>query len=241
MSTLCPTAESVEGDKFPRWRWLYGQREFIFTTLTSICVDVNVMNMNARRAYDMTGRTAAAAQTAERITSTAMGLLKTEPVADITLNDIAAGAGVTVQTVLRRFGDRDSVFAAAIEGFALEVFAQRGRASSDDLDDAVTNLVDHYEQWGALVIKMISEQAASPALRATVEGGAEFHRDWCSRVFADSLAGLPRPDRMRRTAQLTAICDVRTWDLLRRQGRLSRAQTHQALVELLEPLTISTN
>lgn len=197
--------------------------------------------MKYPRTYDMTSRAAAAAQTAERITSTAMTLLQTEPVADITLGDIAAGSDVTVQTVLRRFGDRDSVFAAAIEGFARDVFAQRGRASADDLGDAVTNLVDHYERWGALVIKMISEQTASPALRATVEGGAEYHRDWCTRVFGAALAGLPRADRQRRAAQINAICDVRTWDMLRRQSRLSRAQTHRALVELLEPLMIKTN
>jgi AcrR family transcriptional regulator len=197
--------------------------------------------MKSPRAYDMTGRAATAAQTAERITATAMRLLETEPVAGITLNDIAAGAGVTVQTVLRRFGDRDSVLAAAIAGFAREVFAQRGRARADDLDDAVANLVDHYERWGALVIKMITEQAASPALRATVEGGAEYHRDWCINVFANSLSGLGRADRNRRTAQITAICDVRTWDLLRRRSGLSRAQTHKALVELLEPLTLATN
>jgi AcrR family transcriptional regulator len=202
--------------------------------------DVNVMQMNSSRTYDMTSRAATAAQTAERITSTAMGLLETEVVADITLADIAAGAGVTVQTVLRRFGNRDAVFAAAIEGFAREVFAHRAAASSKDVDGAVTNLVDHYERWGPLVLKMIAEQGASPALRATVEGGAQYHRDWCARVFADSLTGLPRGERARRAAQFIAICDVRTWDLLRRQGRLNRAQTHKALLEMLLPLTVST-
>jgi AcrR family transcriptional regulator len=212
----------------------------MFISVTSIAIGVKVTNMKYPRSYDMTARAVAAAQTAERITSTAMRLLQTEAVADITLNDIADGAGVTVQTVLRRFGDRDSVFAAAIEGFARDVFAQRGRASSNDIDDIVTNLVEHYERWGALVIKMITEQAGAPALRATVEGGAQYHQDWCLRVFAGSLVGLPRADRMRRAAQLTAICDVRTWDLLRRQGRLSREQTHRALLELLEPLTRST-
>lgn len=197
--------------------------------------------MKSQRGYDMTGRAAAAAQTAERITSTTMGLLETVAVTDITLSDIAAGAGVTVQTVLRRFGDRDSVFAAAVEGFAREVFAQRGQASAGDLSAAVTNLLDHYERWGALVIKMITEQAASPALRATVEGGSKYHRDWCLTVFADSLSGLPRGERARRAAQLTAICDVRTWDLLRRQAGLSRAQTHTAILEILRPLTISAD
>ena len=192
--------------------------------------------MKARRSYDMTSRSAAAAETADRIVAAAMTLLESVPITDITLGDIAANAGVTVQTVLRRFGDRDSVFAAAIERFAREVFAQRGAAEPGDPAAAVTNLIDHYERSGALVLKMIAAQGASPALGAMVAGGAAYHRDWCARVFAASLTDLTRTARARRLAQITAVCDVRTWQLLRHDGSLSRAQTHTAILELLEPL-----
>jgi AcrR family transcriptional regulator len=192
--------------------------------------------MKVRRSYDMTTRSIAAAETAERIVAATMTLLESTPITDITLGDVAANADVTIQTVLRRFGDRDSVFAAAIERFAREVFAQRGAAEPGDTTAAVTNLLDHYERFGSLVLKMIAQQGASPALRAMVEGGAEYHRDWCARVFAASLTDLTRAQRARRLAQFTAVCDVRTWHLLRHDGSLSRAQTHTALLELLEPL-----
>ncbi|TPG25221.1 TetR/AcrR family transcriptional regulator [Mycolicibacterium hodleri] len=196
--------------------------------------------MNSPRAYDMTARSAAAARTAERIVLTTMEFLETVPTAEITLKDVAAGSSVTVQTVLRRFGDRDSLLSAAIERFAREVFAHRGQATSADVEDAVTNLVDHYERWGRLVMKLITEQSCSPVLQATVQGGAEYHREWCARVFATALSDLTGAARARRIAQLVAVCDVRTWDLLRQQGGLSRAQTRTALLEMLEPLTMPT-
>ncbi|HZQ31954.1 MAG TPA: hypothetical protein VFB19_09480 [Mycobacterium sp.] len=41
---------------------------------------------------------------------------------------MADRAGVTVQTVLRRFGDKDSLFATAVARFFEEVRAQRGQA-----------------------------------------------------------------------------------------------------------------
>jgi hypothetical protein len=37
-------------------------------------------------------------------------------------------------------------------------------------------------------------------------------------------------------AQLVAVCDVYTWKLLRRQSGLSRRQTEQAVVELVNSL-----
>jgi hypothetical protein len=117
------------------------------------------------------------------------------------------------------------------------VLAQRGRAQAGDLEASVDNLIDHYETHGALVLKMIAEQSASPAVRALLDGGARYHRHWCATVFADSLSGLSRPDGKRRLAQLTAICDVRTWQLLRRDGNLSRTQTRVAVLEMLAPFT----
>ena len=197
--------------------------------------------MKVPRSYDMTTRSVAAAETADRIVAAAMTLLESVPITDITLADVAATAGVTVQTVLRRFGDRDSVFAAAIERFAREVFAQRGAVEPGDPAEAVANLIDHYERCGPLVLKLIAAQGASPALGAMVAGGAEYHRDWCARVFAASLTDLTRAARARRLAQVTAVCDVRTWQLLRYGGALSRAQTHTALLEMLEPLLTRTD
>jgi|KBSSwiStaDraftv2_1062776.scaffolds.fasta_scaffold01979_12 AcrR family transcriptional regulator len=184
----------------------------------------------------MTNRAVASAETAESILRATTEMFADTPIADITLTRIAARSGVTVQTILRRFGEKDSVFAAAIERFAPEVFTQRGQAVPDDLNNIVDNLVGHYEQWGAMVLKMLAEQGVSPAIRANAERGAEYHRNWCARVFSGSLRGLSRTDRARRLAELTAICDLRTWEMLRLNAGLSRAQTETALREMLAPL-----
>jgi len=57
-------------------------------------------------------------------------LFEDKAIADITLADIAAGSGVTMQTVLRRFGDKDAVFAAMFDKLATDAVGRRGRAHS---------------------------------------------------------------------------------------------------------------
>jgi AcrR family transcriptional regulator len=46
------------------------------------------------------------------------GLFEDRAIADIALADIAARSGVTAETVLRRFGDKDAVFAAMFDKLA---------------------------------------------------------------------------------------------------------------------------
>lgn len=193
--------------------------------------------MNIPRSYRMTNRAATAAQTADNILTATKELLGEKAFGDVTLADIAARSGVTVQTVLRRFGDKDSVFAAAVAHFADEVHKQRGDAVPNHLDDIVANLMQHYEDWGRMMLKLLGEQATAPAIADAIAMGKHYHRDWCETVFPDALTGLEKPDRTRRLAELVAICDLRTWELLRIDSCLGRAETAAALREMLEPLT----
>lgn len=199
---------------------------------------VNVINMKETRLYRMTARAAAAAETADNILAATKQLLADAAAADITLADIAARSGVTVQTILRRFGDKNAVFAEAIAHYGAEIRAHRGQAVPNDLDDLLANLVEHYEEYGRLVVKLLGEAAGLPAIRAGVEAGRDYHRHWCETVFAATLDALSGIQRARRLAQLVAICDVRTWEMLRVHSGLSRRQTHLALHQMLTPLTV---
>jgi len=192
--------------------------------------------MKVTRSYTMTARAASAARTAERIVDATKQLLVDSALAEIPLADIAARAGVTVQTVLRRYGDKESLFAAAVAHFTDEVHAQRGLATPNDLDDIVANLVEHYEDWGPVMLKMLAQESASPAIKDTVAAGKDYHRSWCETVFSDTLADMAKVDRARRLAQLVAVSDLRTWELLRIASGLSRHQTQRALHEMLAPL-----
>jgi AcrR family transcriptional regulator len=184
----------------------------------------------------MQARPEAAAATAERILDAAVAVFWQRPVDDIPLEEVARRAGVSVQTVIRRFGGKDGLLAAAAERETERVRRQRDQAPVGDVAGAVRNLVDHYEQLGAGVLRLLAQEDRSPVLRALADQGRAYHAGWCERVFAPALEGLRGAERSRRLAQLVAVTDVLTWKLLRRDRHLSRRQTQLALIELLEPL-----
>jgi AcrR family transcriptional regulator len=190
------------------------------------------------RSYVMTKRAQSAAATAERILDAAAGEFEDgTPIVGITLEAVAARAGVSVQTVLRRFGDKDGLFAASAERQAARVAAERDPAVAGDLAGAVVNLAGHYERDGRLALRLLAEESSSPFMAAVTGAGRAFHRSWCERVFAPFLDGLEGAGRRRRLAQIVAVCDVYVWKLLRLDAGLSPQAYREALLELLEPLT----
>lgn len=160
-----------------------------------------------------------------------------QPTAQIRLEAVAQRAGVTVQTLIRRFGTKDDLFAATVRREHDAVRAQRDRVEPGDVPSAISTLLDHYEDYGDRVLRLLTEEDAVPAIRLITDDGRQVHRDWCSLVFEPFLTPLDPSTRRRRNAQFVAVCDVYTWKLLRRDLGLSRAQTQTALEELLAPLT----
>jgi AcrR family transcriptional regulator len=148
---------------------------------------------------------------------------------------VAERAGVTVQTVLRKYGDKDAMLAAAVDRAMSRTEAERA-VSPGDVDSAIEVLLDHYESIGARVLRLLAAEQTSPMLAEYAERGRALHRDWCRQVFAATLVTLVGASRRRRLAQLVAVCDVYTWKLLRLDAGLSRKQTQIALNELLGPL-----
>jgi AcrR family transcriptional regulator len=188
------------------------------------------------RPYRMIARAESAAATGERIIDAAVEAFWEEPGEQVSLDEVARRAGVTVQTVIRRFGGRDGLIAATVEREAERVERQRDQAPVGDVPGAVKVLIDHYEAMGDRVVRMLAEEVRDPALRPIAERGRILHREWCARVFASALEVRTGAERKRVLAQLVAICDVYTWKLLRRDAGLSRRQTELAIVELLEPI-----
>lgn len=193
-----------------------------------------------RRPYRMVARAEAAAATAERILDAAVEVFWELPTDQLSLDEVARRAGMSVQTVIRRFGGKDGLLAAASEREAERVRRQREQAPVGDVAGAVGVLVDHYEAVGDRVLRILAEEERIPALREIADRGRVLHRRWCARVFSLALAGRDGVERERRLAQLVAVCDLYTWKLLRRDAGLSRRQTELALIELLQPMLKGT-
>jgi len=184
----------------------------------------------------MVARAGSTAATGERILDAAVAAFWERPGEQIPLDEVARRAGVTVQTVIRRFGGRDGLIVAATERELSRVRAKRDPAAVRDASEAVTQLVSHYEALGDRILALLADESRIPALREMADAGRRFHRTWCETVFQGVLAGLDGAARERRLAQLVAVCDVYTWKLLRLDSGLSRRQTQIALRELLGPL-----
>lgn len=188
------------------------------------------------RPYRMAARARAAEATSQRILDAAVALFWEHPASQVSLDEVAARAGVSVQTVIRRFGGRDGLMTAAAAREAERVRHERDEAPTGDVPAAVAVLVGHYEQMGDRVMRLLSEEPRVPGLGEIAGQGRALHRQWCERVFQPFLVRTNGAAKARRVAQLVAVCDVYTWKLLRRDAGLSRRQTETALVELLEGL-----
>jgi len=195
------------------------------------------MNTATRRGYRMGARADAAAATGDRILDAAVEMFWEQPGEKMSLDEVARRAGVTVQTVIRRFGGREGIIAAAAKREVERTRVQRDEAPVGDVTAAVGVLVEHYERTGERVLRMLAEESRLPALSDIADAGRAVHRTWCARAFAPALASRSGVERQRRLAQIVAVCDVYTWKLLRLDAQLSRRQTELALVELLAPLT----
>ena len=190
-----------------------------------------------RRPYRMTARAEAAAATGERILAAAEELFWSQPLDQIGLAEVAAGAGVSVQTVIRRYGSKEGVFEAAAQrsmerGPRAARPGPRGRRAGRGGQPA-----GPLRGGGRAGAADAGRGGPQPRRwPATPRQGRRLHRDWVRRTFAPQLAGRRGAERERRLAQLVAVCDVYTWKLLRRDAGLSRAQTERALVELIDGL-----
>lgn len=188
------------------------------------------------RQYRQRARADAAAEKTARIVAAAEELFAERLYDQVSLDDVASRAGVGLQTLFRRFTTKEELVRAVTAVVRDRVEEQRGDAPVGDVAGAVANLVDHYEEAGDMVLRLLAQEERVPAFAEATKIGRKLHRDWVRRTFAPMLDPLPRAEGDLRLAQLVALCDVYTWKLLRRDQRLSRTRTERAVIEMIEAL-----
>ena len=151
------------------------------------------------------------------------------------LKAVAERAGVSQRTILRHFGSRDGLVAAAVSAGRRRIEAERFAVPAGDVEAAVANLAAHYEAEGDRTVRLLAEEGSDADIDAILAGGRDMHRRWVKEKLGPLLTvdDVDTPTRRRRLAQLVAVCDVYTWKLLRRDSRLGRAETERALRELV--------
>lgn len=203
--------------------------------LLSIDTNIHFMStmsdMKTTRTYTQTTRAEAAEQTRLRISRAAFELQTERLTAEISLDDVAARAGVTVQTVLRRFGSKAALFQASLDWINSEIAEER-RAPAGDVPTAIRVLVDHYEKHGDFALLMLAQEDFYDHVRQMSDAGKQTHRTWVADVF-DPLLPHGAGNHDEALDLLVIATDVYTWKLMRRDRGLSRAQTENRINTLV--------
>jgi AcrR family transcriptional regulator len=189
---------------------------------------------SARRLYRQGARAQAAEQTRERILDAAVALFWKRDPDDITLDDLAAHAEVTLQTVLRRFGSKDAVFLAALEERGGTVMDTRKPPAADPRA-AIAVLVASYEEIGDWNWRLLRHETAQPLLGKVLAAARLQHRAWIESSFASVLPARGRARERMIDALFTAL-DFYVWKLHRRDLGRSREDTEDLMLGLVEAI-----
>jgi len=182
--------------------------------------------MKTTRTYTMGARAQAVEENRRRIVVALVALAGERPFADISLEDVATSAGVSVQTVLRQFGSKEALFARAMEQATADVVESR-RTPPGDVEAAVRTVVQHYEDRGRVALLMLGQESFDDTARRATELGKRVHREWVREAFA------PATDDVAVLDLLVVATDVYTWKLLRLDRGLSRATTQKRMLHLV--------
>src|ERR671913_67119 len=156
-----------------------------------------------KRPYRMRARAEAAAETGRRILEAVIELHRERFWDQVSLEDIAERAGVTVRTVIRRFGNKERLIEAAAEEGTRQVTHQRYQAPIGDIEGAVKNLVDHYDEgWGDTALRLLAQEERVAAFRSITDAGRAFHFEWVERTLAPLIARRTGTARRRLLAEL---------------------------------------
>ena len=190
------------------------------------------------RDYQQTARAEAAEASTQRIIEAFLKRAETEWFDKIKLVDIASDAGVTVQTVVRKFGSKMGLLEVAHKHMG-ESVAVRRLVVPGDLNSAVDALTRDYEAVGPLVLRLLDQAQMHPSLKPTLDVGRQGHRDWLKETFAERLKALTPARRQATLDALVVAADIYVWKLIRLDmGRSIPAYkqiVRQMILAALEP------
>lgn len=189
------------------------------------------------RRYRMTKRAEAVRAREAAVVEAAFDAFFSSYYDQVTLRDIGQAAGVTEETIRRRFGSKEDLLSEVIERLGHErLGSPRGGAAPGDYHTAVREAVDSYEKAGPQILHALSQEDRTPVLKRATDLGREAHYRVTAEAFAPWLPAADHPDHREALAPFVVALDVYTWKMLRLDMGLSRDQTESGVVRLVEGL-----
>lgn len=185
-----------------------------------------------KRLYRQVARAHAANETGRKILAAAAELFTERVYEDVSLEDVAAHAGVTSKTIRRRFGSKDQLALQVVEAAAKQNQEARDAVPAGDVEGALHMIHGMYEVAGDSVMRYLGVEERNPTMKAMADKGRELHVAWVERVFGP-LCSRKASRRRVQLALLIVATDVFTWKLLRRDRGFSLDETIAGSRELV--------
>ena len=188
----------------------------------------------AKRIYRQTARAAASEELRQLVATTFYELLLSRWVDEITLDEVAASAGTTRQTVIRLFGGKEGLLGSIEARASAKAQPRISLPRNYSTKRALQALMEHYELMGDVTVRLLAQEERHPALRPALNRGRREHRAWVANWFPSSVTGV---DRERQITRLVVATDVYTWKLLRRDFGNTRKEVTLLIAGMIERLT----
>jgi AcrR family transcriptional regulator len=191
----------------------------------------------AKRPYRQIARAAAAESLRQRVVMAFNDLLLSRWIDEITLDEVAASAGTTRQTVIRLFGGKDGLLEAVIDLVRAEAVPRTSMPADVSGRAALEALIAHYEAAGDMVVRFLAQEERHSALRPLLAQGRREHRAWVAERFGSMQSGLSELERERQITRLIVATDIYTWKLLRRDFGKSQDEVLLLMVGIINKET----
>jgi AcrR family transcriptional regulator len=166
------------------------------------------------RSYRQTARAQSASATGERILDAFMARLREGWFEEIRLDDVAADSGVTVQTIIRRFGGKEGLLDGCYQRLPADMVEAR-KLPVGDVPAAIEAIIREYALHGDFVMRMLAQEDRYASIRVITDHGRADHRLWVGQVFAPWLSRLEAEERDNAHDRLVIALDVYVWKLVR--------------------------
>ncbi len=191
------------------------------------------------RAYTMRSRAESAEATRDRILDAAVELFVAATYDEVSLEQIAAGAEVSLPTILRKFGSKEALFLEVARRKQTAERDQRATIEPGDVRSAVRMLAERYEALMPMWRRYTMLTDRLPMVAEALDGARRDHTRWLETVFAPHLPKRQSKLRERRVAALFGATEIYVWWSWREKLGLDAAEAEKTLRETLEALVAS--
>ena len=199
------------------------------------------MKLKTTRKYEMGVRAKAAEKNSEEIISVVGELWMKRSIHEITLQMVAQNAGVTVMTILRKFGSREGLFEATIRTDTAGIQDVRKESQAGNISQSISILMKEYEYTGPAVIRTLAVENDLPVAAKILKKGRELHKEWCQRIFAQYLPASNDKEYQIMLGAFYAATDVYKWKLLRNDLGYSEEETEKIFIKTVRGIIETKN